>query len=95
MRIQPVALVLLAAAVVFVVLGILYITQTANDLPGFLPGATDPKFPECGDVQPGELCFEARAYTKRGIAAFGAAAVCLVGMWYTSGLRRSSSSAGE
>jgi hypothetical protein len=75
--------------------GIIYLTQTANNLPSFIPGkpsARQLKLPHCNAGKTNQPCFTPRHYTKRGIAALGLAAICLVAAWYTSGLRRSSSS---
>jgi hypothetical protein len=90
MRIQPVAIVLVVLAVVFFVVGILYLTQTANHLPSFMPGHTSPKLPECSAGKTTRPCFTPRHYTKRGIAAIGLGVILLVGAWYTSGLRKRS-----
>jgi hypothetical protein len=87
MRIQPVAIVLVVLAVILVVVGIFYLTQTANHLPSFMPGHTSPKLPECSARRGNEACFDPRHYTKRGIAAIGLAVILLIGAWYTSGLR--------
>ena len=93
MRIQPIALVLIAVAVVLVIVGIIYFTQTANHLPGFIPGKLSTKLAQCNAKKTNEPCFTPRHFTKRGIAAIGLAAVALVGAWYTSGLRKSHSAA--
>jgi hypothetical protein len=69
-------------------------TQTANHLPGFIPGkpsAKQLKLPICNAGKKNRPCFTPRHFTKRGIAAFGLAVVALVAAYYTSGLRRSSS----
>jgi hypothetical protein len=96
MRIQPVAIVLVVVAVVLLVIGIIYLTQTANHLPSGIPGkpsARQLKLPICNTQLKSahKPCFTPRKFTKRGIAATGLAVVALVGAWYTSGLRRSSS----
>ena len=90
MRIQPVAIVLVVLAVLLFIVGILYLTQTANHLPSFMPGHTSPKLPDCSVRKGNEACFRPRHYTKRGIAAIGLGVILLVGAWYTSGLRKRS-----
>jgi hypothetical protein len=97
MRIQPVAIALVAIAVVLLVVAVIYLTKTANNLPGIIPGkpsAHQLKLPICTAQLKSahKPCYTPRKFSKRGIAAGGLAVVALVGAWYTSGLRRSSSS---
>lgn len=73
--IKPLAIILLLVAVAFVVVGVIYLTTAAADLPGFIPGKPD------YDVATD------RKYTKRGLAMLVLALVPLVGAWYASGLR--------
>jgi amino acid permease len=68
----PLIILFLAAAVVLAVIGVIYLTVNAGDVPGFLGGVdyeTDSK------------------YTKRAVAAFGLAGLALVGAYLVSGLR--------
>jgi hypothetical protein len=84
---------LIVIAIILIIIGIVYVTQTADNLPGFIPGKPSKaqlRLPECNADKSNRPCFTPRHYTKRGIAAFGLAAVSLVGAWYTSGLRRPS-----
>jgi hypothetical protein len=93
MRVQPVAIVLAVLALVFLVVGILYLTQTTNNLPSFMPGRPSARqlhLAICNSGKTNRPCFTPRHYTKRGIAAIGIAAVLLVAAWYTSGLRKRS-----
>jgi hypothetical protein len=95
LRIQPVAIVLIVIAVILIVVGIIYLTQTADNLPGFIPGKPSDaqlQLAECNADKTNRPCFTPRHYTKRGIAALGLATIALVGAWYTSGMRRSSTS---
>lgn len=73
--IRPLAIVLLLVAIACVVVGVIYLTTPAADLPGFIPGKPD--YEVSSD----------RKYTKRGIAMLGLALVPLIGAWYASGLR--------
>jgi amino acid transporter len=96
MRIKPVAIILVVVAIVLAIIGIIYLTQTANHLPGFIPGkpgAKELKLPICNAGKKNRPCYTPRHFTKRGIAALGLAVVALVAAWYTSGLRRPSSQA--
>ncbi len=93
MRIKPVAIVLVVVALVLFVIGIIYLTVTANHLPSFIPGkpsASVLKLHLCTATRKKD-CYTPRHFTKRGIAAIGLGVVVLVGAWYTSGLRKSSS----
>jgi hypothetical protein len=97
-RIQPLAIVLLVIAIVLIVIGIIYLTFKARDLPGFLPGkpsAAQLKLAICNSDKSNRPCFTDRSYTKRGIAAIGLGIVLLVGAWYASGWRKSSTDAVE
>ena len=95
MRIKPISLVLVAVALVFLIIGIIYLTKTTNNLPSFMPGrpsAHQLKLAICNTGKTNRPCFTPRHFTKRGIAAIGLAVVALIGAWYTSGMRKSSSS---
>jgi hypothetical protein len=61
---------LVALAAVFVVVGIVYFTRTANELPSLLPGH------EAGST---------KRHVKHGVAMIGLAMVALVGAWMLSG----------
>jgi amino acid permease len=92
-RIQPVAIVLVVVAVLLVIVGVIYLTQTTNDLPSWMPGRPSDRqlsLEICNADKSNRPCFTPRHYTKRAVAAFGLAAVALVGAWYTSGLRKPS-----
>jgi len=97
MRIQPVAIVLVAIAVVLLVVAVIYLTKTADNLPGIIPGkpsANQLRLKICTPALKAAhtACRTPRKFTKRGIAAGGLAVVALVGAWYTSGLRKGTSS---
>jgi hypothetical protein len=68
-RISALSWLLIVIGVVFLVIGIVYLTTKAPDLPSFFPGAVEhSKHP--------------KAYTKRGIAALLVSAASFVGVWY-------------
>ena len=60
-------LILIAAALV--VVGVIYFTSTAGNLPSFFPG---------------HLKGSAHHHTKHGIAAIALAIVALIGAWFTT-----------
>lgn len=66
---RPLTWVLVAVAGVFVIVGIVYLIKTANDLPGFFPGH------EAGAT---------KHHTKHGLVMFGLAALALIGAWFTT-----------
>jgi amino acid permease len=68
-RISPISWLLLLIAVVFIAVGVIYFAFTVPKLPTFMPGYV-------------KHVHHARHYTKRGIAAFIVAGVCLVGVFY-------------
>jgi hypothetical protein len=68
-RIRPLTIVLIVVAVVLIVIGIVYLTRSAADLPSFFPGH-DPK--------------DTATHTKHGLAALALAVVALVGAWLTT-----------
>jgi preprotein translocase subunit SecY len=77
-RISPVSWVLIVIGVVFVVVGVIYMTQTPPHLPSFLPGHV-----KVGVVFPGRKHPKyQKKYTKRGIASFVVAAGAFVGVFY-------------
>jgi hypothetical protein len=66
---RPLTAVCIAAAAVLVIIGIIYVTKTADGLPSFFPGHS---------------AGSAHHHTKHGIAAFGLAALALIGAWFTT-----------
>jgi hypothetical protein len=66
---RPLTAVCLLAAVVFVVIAVVYFTHTAGSLPSFLPG---------------HQAGSAHKHTKHGIAMLGLAVLALVGAWFTT-----------
>ena len=69
-RLSPLSWLLLVLGVVALVVGIIYLTTTAPNLPGFIPG-------HIAHVR------RARKYSKRGIAAVLVALAAFFGVWYT------------
>ena len=74
-QMRPLTWLLIAAAVVFLVIAIVYFVTPANQLPGFFPGHT---------------VKAVRHHTKHGIAALGVAVVALIGAWFTTAPARAS-----
>ena len=68
-QIKPVTVLLMVAAVVLVVLGIVYFTTTADKLPSVMPGH------EAGST---------RHHIKHGLAVVSLAVLALVGAWFTT-----------
>ena len=68
-RLSPLSWLLIVIGVVALVVGIIYLTITAPNLPGFIPGHVD-------HVR------HARHYTKRGIAGIVVAAAAFIGVFY-------------
>lgn len=66
---RPLAWLLIAVAVIFVVIAIVYLVTAANALPSFFPGHT---------------ANATKHHTKHGIAALAVAAVALIGAWFTT-----------
>ena len=56
-------------AIVFVIIGIVYLTTAADKLPSLMPG---------------HEAHVTRHHTKHGLAAFAVAAVALIGAWFTT-----------
>ena len=69
-RVRPLTILLIVVALVFIAAGVIYLTQPAHALPGFLPG---------------HQAGVARKHTKHGLASFGVAVVALLGAWLTTG----------
>jgi hypothetical protein len=63
---------LIILGILFVVVGVIYETQTAAHLPSFLPGH------QAGD---------AGHHVKHGIAAFVLAVIAWIGAWFSAGRR--------
>jgi hypothetical protein len=78
-RNAPVAVtaLLILLAVIFAVIGGVYLAKTAGQLPAFFPG---------------HQAGSAHHHTKHALVSFGLAIVCLVGAWFTTGKRRAPSS---
>jgi len=68
-QIRPLTWLLIALAVVFVVLAVVYFVTPANQLPSVLPGH-----------QSGLT----KHHTKHGLVALGVAVLALVGAWFTT-----------
>lgn len=68
-QIRPLTWLLIAVAVVFVVLAVVYFVTPANQLPSVLPGH-----------QSGLT----KHHTKHGLVALGVAVLALVGAWFTT-----------
>ena len=69
-RISPLSWLLIVVGLLFVVLGIIYLTTAATDLPSFIPGAVD------------RVVKHKRNYSKRGIASLVVAGAAFVGVYY-------------
>lgn len=69
MTFRPLTAVCLVLAVIFVVVGIVYVSKSAGALPSFFPGH-----------QAGVT----RHHTKHGIACFGLSVLALAGAWFTT-----------
>jgi len=76
-RVQPLTLLCLLAAAVFVVLGVVYFTTAAKDLPGFFPGH------EAGATH---------HHIKHGLAMIALAIASLIGAWFSTAPSRPESS---
>jgi hypothetical protein len=74
-RISPLSWLLIVVGVIFLVIGIIYLTTTAPNLPSFIPGHVT-------HVR------HARKYTKRGIAAIAVSVAAFVGVYYTDFRKR-------
>jgi len=73
-QMRPLTWLLIAVAVVFVVLAVVYFVTPANQLPS---------------VFPGHAPHATRHHTKHGLAALGVAVVALIGAWFTTAPARS------
>ena len=69
-RISPLSWLLIVVGLLLLVVGIIYLTTAASDLPSFFPGAID------------RVVKHKRTYSKRGIAAIVVAAAAFVGVYY-------------
>jgi amino acid permease len=68
-QMRPLTWLLIAVALVFVLLAIVYFVTPANQLPSVFPGHT---------------AHATRHHTKHGLAALGVAVVALIGAWFTT-----------
>jgi len=75
-QMRPLTWLLIAVAVVFVVLAIVYFVTPANQLPSVFPGHT---------------AHASRHHTKHGLAALGVAVLALIGAWFTTAPARTAS----
>jgi hypothetical protein len=75
-RVSLLSWLLLVVGLLFVVLGVIYLTIVAPDLPSFIPGSVD------------HPVTRERTYNKRGIASFVVAAVAFAGVYYNHFRRR-------
>jgi hypothetical protein len=68
-KFRPLTAVCLLAAVVFVLIAVVYFTKTAGGLPSFFPGH------QAGSTH---------HHTKHGIAMIGLALLALIGAWFST-----------
>jgi amino acid permease len=68
-KMRPLTWLLIAVAVVFLVLAVVYFVTPANQLPSVFPGHT---------------AHASRHHTKHGVAALAVAVVALIGAWFTT-----------
>jgi amino acid permease len=73
-QMKPLTWLLLAVAVVFVILAVVYFVTPANQLPSVLPG---------------HAAHVTRHHTKHGIAMLGLAVLACIGAWFTTAPARS------
>ncbi|MCU1448457.1 MAG: hypothetical protein JWP02_627 [Acidimicrobiales bacterium] len=74
-QVRPLTWLLLAVAVVFLILAVVYFVTPANQLPSVLPGHT---------------VKATRHHTKHGIAMLGLAVLACIGAWFTTAPGRAS-----
>lgn len=74
-KMRPLTWLLIAVAVVFIVLAVVYFVTPASQLPSVLPGHD---------------AHVTRHHTKHGLAMLGLAVVALVGAWFTTAPARTS-----
>jgi amino acid permease len=72
-KIRPLTIGLLVLAAVLIVVGVIYMTNTAANLPAFFPG---------------HLAHSPHHHTKHGLAAFTLAIVVLIAAWFTTSPER-------
>ena len=75
-QMRPLTWLLIAVAVVFVAIAIVYFVTPANNLPSVFPGYSKAV---------------TRHHTKHGLAMLGLAVVALVGAWFTTAPARTAS----
>jgi hypothetical protein len=73
-KIRPATVLLLILAAVLVVVGVVYMTSTAGNLPALFPG---------------HAAHSMHHHTKHGLAAFGVAVVVVIAAWLTTAPDRS------
>jgi hypothetical protein len=73
-QMRPLTWLLIAVAIVFVVLAVVYFATPANQLPS---------------VFPGHQAGLTKHHTKHALAALGIAVVALIGAWFTTAPSRS------
>ena len=73
-QMRPLTWLLIAVAVVFVVIAVVYLVTAANALPSFFPG---------------HAAHVTKHHTKHGLAALAVAVVALIGAWFTTAPTRS------
>ena len=74
-KIRPLTIVLVIVAIVCIIAGIVYFTDTAANLPGFMPG---------------HVAHSAKHHYKHGLAAISVAIVALAGAWLSTAPERTS-----
>ena len=72
-KIRPLTVLLLVLTIVLAVVGFLYFTKTAADLPSFFPG---------------HLAHSTHKHVKHGLVAVTLAVVALVGTWVSTAPQR-------
>lgn len=75
-QMRPLTWLLIAVAVVFVVIAVVYLVTAANALPSFFPG---------------HAAHATKHHTKHGLAALAVAVVALIGAWFTTAPARTTS----
>jgi len=66
---RPLTWVLIAVAIVFFVIAVVYFVTAANQLPSFFPG---------------HAAHATKHHTKHGLAALGVAVLAVIGAWFTT-----------
>jgi len=66
---RPLTWVLIAVAIVFFAIAVVYFVTAANQLPSFFPG---------------HAAHATKHHTKHGLAALGVAVLAVIGAWFTT-----------